>query len=339
MSSSITHRRPLGRASHGRPWLVAIVATGILLAPSGRALAADPAPDADPGLVLHGGEDGTAFRSLTVEGEDRIHIDYERPPLALDLAPETAPGLDWGSIEDVLNRTFPDMTVPLFTSSTWAPCPYLGHPWLEEFTTGSVAVFHPSMEGVDRWRLEVVDGRGNPVAAFEGKGKPPREIAWDGQERGGATAVPGRTYSYVFTSFDRAGNKRTFVGDGFEVSAYRSGDLEHPLFVFNGDDLLMEKGSEFSARRSSRSQVPPVMIEVASWINQIPSSSTPIRVTVVARSGEQAKVLGGRIVGLLEGLIPAAKSRVQSVSQVELDAPPSGVITITPLRSAAAARP
>src|SRR4029077_1438196 len=87
--------------------------------PKAKPESSKPAPESprpasaaptDSGTVLKGGQEGTAFKSLTVEGEDKIQIEFERPPLALDLDPTKAPGLDWGTARDVLDRTVPDLT-------------------------------------------------------------------------------------------------------------------------------------------------------------------------------------------------------------------------------------
>src|SRR6516165_4960738 len=80
-------------------------------------------------LVLKGGDEGTVFRTLTVEGEDRIHIEVERPTLRLDMDPGKAPGLDRGTVADVLDRTTPDLEAPLLASSARAPSPWVAHAW------------------------------------------------------------------------------------------------------------------------------------------------------------------------------------------------------------------
>src|SRR5215467_9289408 len=138
------------------------------------------AASSDSGTVLKGGQEGTAFKSLTVEGEDKIQVEFERPPLALDLDPDKAPGLDWGTARDVLDRTVPDLTSPLLALSAQEHSPYLGLPWLHRFQTGPVATFHPDLKDVERWTLLVADSRGKTVASYNGKGAPPHDIVWDG---------------------------------------------------------------------------------------------------------------------------------------------------------------
>src|SRR5439155_772002 len=80
--------------------------------------AAAEGADSSRVMKLKGGEEGTVFRTLTVQGEDRIHIEVERPALKLGVDPERAPGLDRGSVGDVLDRTTPDLEAPLVAGTS-----------------------------------------------------------------------------------------------------------------------------------------------------------------------------------------------------------------------------
>ena len=77
-----------------------VLLTMAALAAAGSSVAATPAPAAKPApvaksaptatvsdssMTLRAGQAGTEFRSMTVEGEDRVHIDFVRPELVLDL--------------------------------------------------------------------------------------------------------------------------------------------------------------------------------------------------------------------------------------------------------------
>ena len=231
-----------------------------------RAPAASPArvrADSTAGLTLKGGEEGTVFRTLTVEGEDRIHIEVERPTLSLDVDPERATGLDRGSVRDVLDRTTPDLVAPLMALSATQTAPWVAHPWLSHFSEGAVARFRPAVTGVERWRLVVVNARAESVAVFQGNGDPPREIAWDGRSTSGDPVAPGARYSYVFEARDKAGNKRNFVGEGFGVSAFRYGQAADPVLVFSGRELARPGGGSFGA-----DEAPPIVIEAATAVNQ-----------------------------------------------------------------------
>ncbi|HTK31292.1 MAG TPA: hypothetical protein VL332_04965 [Candidatus Saccharimonadaceae bacterium] len=281
-------------------------------------------------MVLHGGQEGTAFRSLTVEGEDHVHYEFPRPDLDVNLDPEKAAGLDRGTAADVLDRNPPDFTTALVAQSATDASPYLAQPWLHEFATGAVARFRPAVDDVESWKLTVVNAKGEPVAAYQGHGKPPAEIAWDGRATSGAPVTPGLTYSYVFEARDRAGNKRNFVGQGFHVAAYHLETAAGPVLAFTGADLANGAATMRGPGGSSEVGAPPVVREAAQWINQAPSTRTPLKVTVTARSRDQAASLAAYLARTMTPLVIGDPARLRMIASVEADAPESGTIRIEP---------
>jgi len=301
---------------------------------TGRATAdtavAAPEPSAtsaasDSAMILRGGQEGTAFRTLTIEGEDRVHVDFERPALDLDLDPTQVPGLDLGTARDVLDRTLPDLVTPMLSVSASGTSPYLARPWLRQFGTGPLVRFRPETRDVERWKLIVVDSRGQTVRTFEGHGRPPEEITWDGRTASGSTAVPGLTYSYAVEAYDRAGNRRNVVGRGFGVNAFVFDTPQGPILTFSG--RLLGADPYASGPQSPST----VVLEAASRINQAPAFQRPLRVTATARSREQAANLAARVVRELGALTLGDPARLQARSQVEPDAPEDGVIRIAPV--------
>ena len=292
---------------------------------------AAPAPPAGPAesdsaMTLRGSQEGTVFRTLTIEGEDRVHVEFERPALQLALDPAQVPGLDRGTARDVLDRTLPDLVTPMLATSVSEGSPYVARPWLQQFGTGAVVRFRPETRDVETWKLIVVDSKGRTVRTFAGRGRPPQEIAWDGRTADGASAVPGLTYSYAFEASDRAGNRRHVVGKGFGVSALC---LETPLgpeLTFSGR-LLAADG-----RGESRDATPTIVLEAASRLDQSPAARGPVRVTATARSREQAADLAARVVRGLAALTPGDPARLLAEDRVEPDAPAEGVVRIAPAR-------
>jgi hypothetical protein len=314
-----------GAAAAKKPAVKSTSATG---ADSTTAAASASKKKSEPAdYTLRGGQEGTVFKSLTVEGEDRVHVDFERPELKLDLDLEKAPGLDWGSASDVLNRSNIDLQAPLVGLSSKQTNAYLGRPWLAEFATGPVARFHPDAQGVDRWKLVVVDSKGASVRTFAGKGDPPKEIAWDGRASNGSPVTPGLTYSYVFEAYDKAGNKKNVVGQGFTVAAYRIDAPEGPTLLFSGTELQSAAAAAPGARETPAAA--PILLEAASWLNQS-ELSKPIRVTATARSQELADLLAGNLVRALQPLVLGDASRLNAVALVEADAPEAGTLSIAP---------
>jgi hypothetical protein len=334
---------PVTKSSNAAPVISAKAAT----AKSAKSTAGVPAiresaptvqAKADSAMTLKGGQEGTEFRTLTVEGEDRVHVDIERPALNVTLDPEQVPGLDQGTARDVLDRTVPDFLTPMVALSSKERTPYLARPWLRQFASGAVARFRPSVHGIDRWKLMVANSRGETVASYEGHGEPPKEIAWDGRSKSGVAVTPGVTYSYVLEAYDRAGNKRNFVGEGFEVAAYRIDDPTSPRLVMSGKDLATDPSGRNAYLAGAagngpiQAAAPPVLLEAASWVNQTLKLRDPVRIRAAARSRDQASALANRAAAVLAPRTLGDPSRLQIVADVEPDAPAEGTLTIGPGR-------
>jgi hypothetical protein len=279
---------------------------------------ATPAP-ADSGVVMPGGAEGKVFDDMTIEGEDRISIEFDRPTLNLKLDPKSAPGLDWDRTREVLERNALSFSEPLLDGSRITP--YLPRPWFNTMRSGAVARFHPQVEGVERWTLTVADSRGRSVAVFEGQGKVPKEIAWDGLTADGTPAMPGLTYSYGFEAWDKAGNKRNFMGDGFELPSYR--------LPSDGGVTMLFSGARLPTPSATRITAPPaILLEAAGWLNQIESVDQPVRIKVAARSYEQAQGLVESVTQSLAPLVLGNPARIQTTTRVAPDAPERGAVQI-----------
>ena len=321
MKSSTQTRSPIPSFVRlGRP-LAAALALACLTGPVPSAAADSATAPADTNMALSGAQGGTVFKSLTIEGENRVQITFERPELVMDLDPSLAPGLTWGSSLDVLNRTIPDLTTPLLATSAHLRSPYRIQPWLAAFQTGPVATFHTDLEKVDRWTLLVVDSRGREVVQFAGKKNPPRQIDWDGRKQDGTLAPPGLTYSYVLEAFDKAGNKRRFMGDGFQLEAYRRDRDGSQEFLIAGSRWV-------EAAREARPVASAYLLEAASWLNMKTGSADPVLITATAGSYAEAKALGDQVAAELRPLLPGEDARVAVSALAEPGSPPGGILHI-----------
>ncbi len=277
--------------------------------------------DAKGGMELQAGKESTVFRTLTIEGEDRIHIDVERPKLTLDLEPQDAPGLDWGSPLDVLDRTMPDPLAPMLDLTARETSPWVARPWLSHFSSGPLARVRLNLRDVARWKLSFVDERGRAVATYSGNGRPPAEIDWDGRTAGGGWAEPGVTYSYVLEAHDRAGNKRNFVGEGFRTTSFRFQGPDGPVLTFTGDQLS-------PAGDGTADAAPPIVMEAATTLNHEPTPGRVVRVEVTARGPDQADAIARRVTGWLSSLLAGDPARIRPITHVSPDAPESGRVSL-----------
>ena len=290
--------------------------------------AAKSSPDSN--LTLKGGQPGTALGSMTVEEENRIQVEFQRPDLQIELDPRQAPGLTWGSPAEVLQRSMPDMVAPFLAISARARSPYAPHPWLAGFRTGNVVRFAPRMVEVDRWKLTVVDSRSKMVAEFTGEKKPPQEIFWDGRAKDGSPCLPGLTYSYVFEAYDRAGNVRRLAGEGFQIPPYRYATGNDLTFVLAARQLEPAARPAAALEGSPAEPKDPALLqEAASWLNLRTRPAGPVRILAVARSLPEADQLGQRISATLQPLIQGEASRLAVTTRVEPGAPEAGAVIIT----------
>lgn len=283
-------------------------------APKERAEAADAT--SEDSMTLKGGEEGTVFKSLTVTGEDRIRIDFQRPDLRLDLDPRTAPGLEWGDPMDVLARPGVDVVGPLPALSAHEDSPFLPRPWIDRFRSDDVVRFRPAMEGVESWSLVVADSRSDTVATFQGKGNPPEVIAWNGLGRDGVPVPPGVTCSYVLQATDRAGNRRSFVGEGFRLPPYRVATKDGVTMMFPASEM----GAAVPAS--------PIVQEVVSRLNVLEPAGGPVEVRVTASTFADAEAVGSRLVAHLQKSVLGDPARIRAVSDVRPDAPAGGTVAI-----------
>lgn len=283
----------------------------------------DSSADQPESMTLKGNDDGTVLRSLTIEGEDRIQIEFDRPALALEIDGYDIEGLSWGHTMDVVQRREVDLLSPMVETSSLGRPDAMGRPWLRQFRSGSVARFHPTLDDVASWGLTIADSKGDTVRVFTGKGSPPEEISWDGVYESGEIALPGLTYSYVLEARDKAGNRRNFVGPGFEVAPYRLERKGSFDLVLSGKTLM---GPAAAARPAGSDD--PWVVEAASWLNQFASADQPIEIHVFARNHDMADAMGEIVREQLLRHLAGSPVRLRVMTEARNEAPKHGVVTI-----------
>ncbi len=282
----------------------AYAAAMILMGTTAHAAVEKKGAKPDSSMTIPAGTEGKTLESITVQGEDRVRVQFDRPPLDLDLDPTSAPGLDWDSMWTVLAPESFDFTGPLYARSATVRAPHAPEPWLDSFRRGAVARFRPDLKGVESWSLEVADSRGNKVTKFEGSGKPPKEITWDGRYANGEVARADLTYSYVLNAMDKAGNKRSFVGDAFEIPPHMDEDRTNVRMTF--------------AVAVDATDVPEALVrEAASRINDGGDATRPVRVEVTAPTIAISKSIADRIVHSLSPLLRGEPSRISAATLVD----------------------
>ena len=275
----------------------------------------------DSSMRIEAGAEGKNFNSITVQGEDRVRVQFDRPELKLEVDPASAPGLDWESVWTALGAESFDFVDPLLDRSVYERSPYAPRPWLDSFRDGPVARFRPELSGVETWGMEIADSRGKTVARFQGDGKPPKEIAWDGMTTDGKTARSDLTYSYVLNAADKAGNKRSFVGDAFTLPP-------HVTESKDGVSMSFPVPVESVQERVSES----IVLEAATRLNHSTAPTVPVRVEVTAPSFNLSKSIADEVVAMLRPRLYGDASRITVVTEVDAGGAERASVTIRTVR-------
>jgi len=206
---------------------------------------------------------------------------------------------------------------PVLSRSVYERSPYAPRPWLDSMHDGPVARFRPEVNGVEKWGLEVADSRGKTVARFQGNGKPPKEITWDGTTIDGGAARSDLTYSYVLNATDKAGNKRSFVGDSFQIP---------PHVAQNKEGMSMS----FSVPvESATDRVPDaVVLEAATRLNQNVATNVPVKVEVTASTFNLAKSIADEVVATLQPHLYGEAARITVLTNVDTGGAERASVTI-----------
>lgn len=230
-------------------------------------------------------EEGTGDVSLPdvvvkAKSKEKIEIEKAEPPLSVEtyIIDEAKSPLDAEILEispvqsvEVYLKDIP----PLTTGQAI-------HPWLPPIVAQPVVVFFPQeREGMIEWELVITDYQGEEVKKFNGKGRPPERIEWDGVDRNHRTLKVGFPYSYVYTAVDVGTNSHTYVGEPFKVNAFKY-PREHDLVVdiVNGK-LFGKEGLNLSRNGGF------LLGKVADIVRSYPNS--PISVTVYGQNASLAQ--------------------------------------------------
>ncbi len=83
----------------------------------------------------------------------------------------------------------------------------LRKPWLQSIVRGEVGLFYPFYgRDVKKWKLTILDAKGNIFRTYTGEDEPPPKIMWDGRNDRGEILDVSLMYFYTAEVQDEAGN-------------------------------------------------------------------------------------------------------------------------------------
>jgi hypothetical protein len=167
------------------------------------------------GFAQEQSDSSRALEGVVIKETFKVKIDEEKLPLNLDVdfsnVVQLSESINWQSINSLKNEKNGDdwklFNMNLSTSE------------LTNIQPQPAKVFYLQFKGLSSWELEIYSSDGSLFKSILGKNNPPESIAWNGIGDNEEALIPGHNYSYAFQAVDKAGNKRTFPGQTFNIPA------------------------------------------------------------------------------------------------------------------------
>jgi len=310
-------------------WSVLVLS--VLLGSINVALAEDPAREADATPestdqdFTASGETGAVLPEMVVEARNQVEQEIQKASFRLELDAAAVDSFLTAMDEEALAVSPVSGLQPHLNNLERLNSDQPPHCWLTELARTPVVTFYPEdPEGrrVNSWRLVITDFRGAPVKAFDGKGKPPSRLAWDGQSDRGEMLQVGYPYSYVFSITDKGTNTYNYAGVSFRLPAvdYRA----------EGDRVLAFAGEELFERERGKLTGPGKawLTRAADEIRRHPYS--PIRVEVVAEASALAEQRTAAVAAYLAEsmIVPREQIETGAEQRPDLRAELDGAVTV-----------
>jgi|GEM_PF-1184407 len=320
-----THRiRTLGRqgllAGPGTLCLATVLLVAAVIAP-----VALLAQDADGEEWTQDGQSGGALPEMVVEATNEVRQQIEKSSFEFELDATAVDSFFTAMDNEALGVSPVSGLQPHLNNLETLVSDQPPHLWIQEMASTPVATFYPAdPEGheVKRWSLAVTDFRGSPFKTYEGKGRPPEQLSWDGVGDTGDMLKVGYPYSYVFGITDKGTNSYNYAGVGFRIPALdyrRDGDriLElagGQLFIREETDLT-DGGKQWLTRSADE-------------IRRHPYS--PVRVVVTAETQDLATARANVVASYLAEsmILPREQVETQVVQRPDLRSELDGSVAV-----------
>jgi len=306
----------------------------IALALAAPALAEDPQPAPAPAATdaadagqpfTEDGESGAVLPEMVVEAENAVQQKIEKGTFEFELDAATVDSFFTAMDEEALSVSPVSGLQPHLNNLETLASDQPPHHWIQDMATTPVATFYPvDPEGHEprTWNLTITDFRGSPFKTFEGKGRPPQEVPWNGRGDQDEMLRVGYPYSYVFSVTDKGTNTYNYAGVSFRIPA-----LDHRR---DGDRLLEIAGEQLFVRELNdlTDAGRDWLTRACDIIRHHPYS--PVRVIVTAEEEKLAERRADAVATYLATsmILPREQVETEAVQQPDLRAELDGSVAI-----------
>jgi len=123
----------------------------------------------------------------------------------------------------------------------------LYHPWLPEISQAPFLKMQPSIDQAARdWTFAVIDQSGGTVSQQNGKGNPPKELVWQGDDKIRGRAAVDTVYIPQILITNKDGYRRTYQGQPVQFATLQYADRGKTVIEVSTKRLFLENKSDFT---------------------------------------------------------------------------------------------
>lgn len=182
----------------------------------------------------------------------------------------------------------------------------LFHPWLPEIQRAPFLTMNPAIDQTARdWTFAVIDQSGATVDQQDGKGNPPKELIWQGEDRLRGRVAVDTVYIPQVLITNKEGYRRTYQGQPVQYATI--------LFVDRGKTVL-----EVSSKRLFKDNKDELTKEAFIYLDKIcdtirQNNFIPFAVQVYEASPELAGPRQSAVIRYLSEKLHLSESQISSL--------------------------
>jgi len=120
--------------------------------------------------------------------------------------------------------------------------------WLQSIVRDEVGFFNPFFEReVREWELKILDANNKIFRTYQGEGKPPKIIKWNGKNEKGEVLDVSLDYFYTFSVKDAIGNEVKTVPKKIKLSGILYEDGPRYIVSIDGNEVFEKNKDKFKS--------------------------------------------------------------------------------------------
>jgi hypothetical protein len=203
------------------------------------------APAPVPGTVKQAGQ-GEMTATVTGTNKEKLVIGKLDPPAAFNL--EDIQNFPEDRLQPLLNAPVTFKEGRDFSKLMDFKEDQPVHPWLPEIAqTPFLAMKSPQLDkAAKEWEFAIIDQGGATVSKQEGKGTPPDQLVWKGDDSQRGLVAVDTVYIPQLNTVDKEGYHHTYMGQPIQFSSIEYSENGKTTIELSTKRLFAERKGEFS---------------------------------------------------------------------------------------------